>query len=617
MSAAVTATATSPDGRIDRDFVDLFSFLSQYHWIHDLQLTKFLESEVWNHLPSEWVTALTTMSVKELNHLPFQNSPEEFSLEVSPEISADTPPTNHHARDNSLASFLRKATNLSHHHQQQQSQRVILPPPIQIGSGLRKGMSPKKLHEVERMASLVHQVAAELGCNLVVDVGSGLGYLGQVLHKTYGLSVIGLESSQGHSDGAEKRAAKQGLHCSGMRSVPFLVSQDDDNIEQFRRLIRRIADSIEPCQHSSAVPSGPPLDRHGDVSAAAQRDSVMMNNRESERSPESTKPERHKDAVSTEKSVNRSPKTWSQQQDQGRDEERPGNRCGREKIEEDGFDGLCEGGQRGEEGVRVCLVGLHCCGDLTPAMVRLYRAVPCLRALCCVSCCYHKMQLQTGSEELFINFPMSVAANTAYAEVCARRASSSSSSASPVSSLSSPSSSSSSSSASSVSSGAFLTPCSLRLAAQETRVQWASQTAEDHENHTRHVAYRALLELFLWNTGHAAPDRRRMHKLNYTTFDNFVQSYITAAGIQEDEQAQMTERRLNTLYDQYKGHFKHIEPYTCLQVILQPVLERTVLRDRQRWLAEQGLTSDLLPIFDEVVSPRNLALVSVKSRPNA
>ena len=51
--------------------------------------------------------------------------------------------------------------------------------------------------------------------------------------------------------------------------------------------------------------------------------------------------------------------------------------------------------KRGDS-LRVCLLGLHCCGDLTPAMLRLYRRVSFLRAVCCVSCCYHKMQPGKG-----------------------------------------------------------------------------------------------------------------------------------------------------------------------------------------------------------------------------
>ena len=48
------------------------------------------------------------------------------------------------------------------------------------------------------------------------------GYLGQTLHKNYGLSVIGLESSAGHSEGAERRAAKQGRHaCCTVKPLTY------------------------------------------------------------------------------------------------------------------------------------------------------------------------------------------------------------------------------------------------------------------------------------------------------------------------------------------------------------------------------------------------------------
>ena len=43
---------------------------------------------------------------------------------------------------------------------------------------------------------------------------------------------------------------------------------------------------------------------------------------------------------------------------------------------------------------RVCLIGLHCCGDLTPTIMRWFsRSVtpPSLKALVVVGCCYHKM----------------------------------------------------------------------------------------------------------------------------------------------------------------------------------------------------------------------------------
>ena len=41
---------------------------------------------------------------------------------------------------------------------------------------------------------------------------------------------------------------------------------------------------------------------------------------------------------------------------------------------------------------QLCMVGLHCCGDLTPTMLKCFRELDCVRSLCCVSCCYHRMK---------------------------------------------------------------------------------------------------------------------------------------------------------------------------------------------------------------------------------
>ena len=41
----------------------------------------------------------------------------------------------------------------------------------------------------------------------------------------------------------------------------------------------------------------------------------------------------------------------------------------------------------------VCVIGLHCCGDLTPSLLSLFDRSTQVKAVCCVSCCYHKMKV--------------------------------------------------------------------------------------------------------------------------------------------------------------------------------------------------------------------------------
>ncbi len=41
----------------------------------------------------------------------------------------------------------------------------------------------------------------------------------------------------------------------------------------------------------------------------------------------------------------------------------------------------------------VCMIGLHCCGSLTPTMLKVMTKMEDIQALVCVGCCYHSMQI--------------------------------------------------------------------------------------------------------------------------------------------------------------------------------------------------------------------------------
>ena len=52
--------------------------------------------------------------------------------------------------------------------------QIDIETPVFIGQDLRRGMSPKKLHEVKNMAAMVNKLCGESETDIVVDVGSGL-----------------------------------------------------------------------------------------------------------------------------------------------------------------------------------------------------------------------------------------------------------------------------------------------------------------------------------------------------------------------------------------------------------------------------------------------------------
>ena len=73
---------------------------------------------------------------------------------------------------------------------------------------LKRGMSPKKLHEVSNFTHFIHERCENVlrkAENFVIDIGSGLGYLDQFLWYLHSYRVIGVESNLHHIKRAEKR----------------------------------------------------------------------------------------------------------------------------------------------------------------------------------------------------------------------------------------------------------------------------------------------------------------------------------------------------------------------------------------------------------------------------
>lgn len=89
---------------------------------------------------------------------------------------------------------------------------------------------------------------------------------------------------------------------------------------------------------------------------------------------------------------------------------------------------------------RVCLVGLHCCGDLTPSTLKQFSDIEQCRVLVCVGCCYHRLSMNGSA---FQNFPLSERLRNVYEDLIRRR-------------------------------GISLNTLALRLACQETKARWVS-----------------------------------------------------------------------------------------------------------------------------------------------
>lgn len=69
-------------------------------------------------------------------------------------------------------------------------------------------MTAKKLHEVENMSRIVADLADVSKADLVVDIGSGKGYLTSVLALHYRLHVLGIDCRSTNIDGAIRTTTK-------------------------------------------------------------------------------------------------------------------------------------------------------------------------------------------------------------------------------------------------------------------------------------------------------------------------------------------------------------------------------------------------------------------------
>ncbi|XP_063228825.1 methyltransferase-like protein 25B isoform X2 [Bacillus rossius redtenbacheri] len=179
-------------------FKESLCYLRDYQWIYNFAVTNVLVEDVLSRIPEDWLSALMQLTNDELNQLPFGFEKDGWPA--------------------SLAAFCRR------------SRALLLAPehgppgvdPAQLPRELRTGLSPKKQHEVCRLAALVQRECRALGATCVLDVGSGLGYLGRLLHHRYGLRVLGVEADPCKVATARRRAL--GCCAAGVAYVSAAVA---------------------------------------------------------------------------------------------------------------------------------------------------------------------------------------------------------------------------------------------------------------------------------------------------------------------------------------------------------------------------------------------------------
>jgi len=245
------------------------------------------------------------------------------------------------------------------------------------------------------------------------------------------------------------------------------------------------------------------------------------------------------------------------------------------------------------------LVGLHTCGDLAPVSLRMAAAVPTVRAVVNVGCCYNLLSETIAPEakerfsqyfsrigvnlegksldQTFVSgpnagFPMSAYLRSRYPAF-------------------------------------YLGRMARTLAQNDFSDQMMSQPAENMRKFSFRAAFQCLLgELF--------PHLSSTYAVGKTKFSTNFAQYVRKASKNMHIQISLSDEELEAIYtEKYRPMEKKAAGLWVLRTLLAPVVEHLLVCDRAIYLQEQGLETSVWQVFDREVSPRCTVLMGVKPAP--
>ncbi|XP_061419078.1 methyltransferase-like protein 25B isoform X4 [Lethenteron reissneri] len=214
----------------------------------------------------------------------------------------------------------------------------------------RVHVKPKKQHEIQRLGMLVRQLCDEVGCEEVVDVGSGQGHLSRFLGLGLGLGVTAVEADPALVSAAVRLDRQLLAAAARKHGAAGGTGDAAAPVRPPRHRVGRVdADATASWQHFVALLRDAPGPGSGDTGGPICGD------------PEEGLPGRADGGAAA-------------------------------AVTSVATDGPIDGPVCGPaDGPGVVLTGLHACGDLSAALLRLFVRCPCVRAVTSVACCYMKL----------------------------------------------------------------------------------------------------------------------------------------------------------------------------------------------------------------------------------
>lgn len=196
-----------------RKFRQCVEYLRNYEEVIDCHVVEFFTGQLFAKVPLDLVEKCRNLSPDNFQEYQATFSMKEFTLETCEEV-----------------------------------RRVVLPG--ELAQLYTDNMNPKKIHEVAIMAQHISNSLDKAQERVIIDAGSGLGYLSSWLAFSYNFKVLGIDSRPLNSESAEnrlKKFAKKVKHLR-MKSVNHKIHTEFiDERTDFQQLAHvHFPDSIDP-----------------------------------------------------------------------------------------------------------------------------------------------------------------------------------------------------------------------------------------------------------------------------------------------------------------------------------------------------------------------------------
>ncbi|XP_067933429.1 methyltransferase-like protein 25B isoform X1 [Watersipora subatra] len=598
---------------IKRRLKTIDTFLSSYSWLINSYTTDYFTMGLENKFPKAFSKfLLKDCTLDDLASLLPDWSSQESELRQ--------PQKSFHARPLSLLAFKSLCQHLS------LDQRV---PERDEGNSVfgtslekyfRVCVKAKKRHEVDILAEVLSSLCKENGCEHVVDIGAGLGHLSRLLTFNKHLKVTTIEASDSHSPKAQRLDRRtetlmskqkvandvpvQPNHIShyidsNITSEEFihLLSENNSHLSSTGETVSQSHPAVSDAEQSYAATD----DTNQRVVTAADKLSHL-----SERMAHLISLPTNADVHGTEAQLEWFDLPWAKELpavDASLSLTYKKALTRYTPVANQHFSSLSStsapassasvcpampsnSGSQDPSGTqtnnthtkspsnsseKVCLSGLHTCGDLASTMVRVFTKLPCARVVSSIGCCYMKLSTQANGSPT--GFPLSeyISSLANHRNVCTYEA--------------------------------------LEMGCHSL-TQYRQRLLNSESSLRRHVI-RATLQMLIYRRKRKEEIQFRRLKIRNSeqlSFREYAERAFKRLGLDYD----VTENEIAECEKLIESHWKAVVGAYTVRLALAPLVEAYILLDRMLFLWEQGFSSQLIPLFDPLISPRNMALVAVK-----